>query len=168
MLTTIVALLAVFLVGDGGRGIRGSLSGGSYQPSEMAKLMIIVYLAVWMYAKRDYLSDVNFGLIPLAAILGVVGGLIMSQPDISAASTVIILGGIMFFLAGGDWRQISALLIIAIIIGFMIVNLNATGSQRVDDCPAGPLRLESLRPLAPAPSVAAALQCLCLPHVPDL
>jgi cell division protein FtsW len=71
------------------------------------------------------------GLIPLAAILGFVGGLIFSQPDISAAATVIVLGGIMFFIAGGDWRQILILLLLALLFGFIVIQFNQTGSSRM-------------------------------------
>jgi len=133
MLAAIVALIVVLLFGDGTR----SWSGGSYQPSELAKFVIVIYLAVWLYAKKDQLGDANFGLFPLAAILGIVGGLIFSQPDLSAAATVIILGGIMFYLAGGDLRQITILLIVAILVGLLVVAVNPTGSNRVDSFLAG-------------------------------
>jgi cell division protein FtsW len=132
MLITVVTLFSVLLFGNKVEGFSRALSGGSYQPSELAKLMIVIYLSVWMYAKRENLSDVNFGLIPLAAILGLVGGLIFSQPDLSAAGTVILLGGIMFYLAGGDLRQIVFLLLVAILIGFIVIRLNETGSERMD------------------------------------
>lgn len=133
MLSAIAALIIVLLFGDETRSWRG----GSYQPSELAKFAIVIYLAVWLYAKKDQLSDVNFGLFPLAAILGIVGGLIFSQPDLSAAATIIILGGIMFYLAGGDLRQIAILLIVAILVGLLVVAVNPTGSERVDSFLAG-------------------------------
>lgn len=131
MLFTVVALLAVLLIGESRHGSTRSLSGGSIQPSEVAKLITVVYLSVWSYAKRDQLGDVSFGLIPLAAILGIIGGLILSQPDISAAATVFILGGILFFLAGADLRQIAFLVIAAILIGWLIVWINPTGNERM-------------------------------------
>jgi len=132
MVLTIFALVVVLFIGEDADGTTRTLMGNSYQPSELAKLVIIIYLAVWLFAKRDILSDVSFGLIPLAAILGVVGGLIFSQPDISAAVTVFVLGGIMFYLAGGDSRQILFLLAIAVLIGLIIVQFNLTGSERLE------------------------------------
>ena len=42
-------------------------------PSEAAKLMVIIYLCVWLYNKRHMLDKVGFGLFPLAGILGVIG-----------------------------------------------------------------------------------------------
>ncbi|MGD2156173.1 MAG: putative peptidoglycan glycosyltransferase FtsW [Anaerolineales bacterium] len=131
MLLTVVALLAVLLFGESRHGSTRSLSGGSIQPSEVAKLITVVYLSVWSYAKREQLGDVSFGLIPLAAILGIIGGLILSQPDISAAATVFLLGGTLFFLAGADLRQIAFLVIAAILIGWLIVWINPTGNERM-------------------------------------
>jgi cell division protein FtsW len=131
MLGTILALLAVLLIGDTSEEYTRDLSSGSYQPSELAKLMIIIYLSVWMYSKRDYLDNIQFGLIPLAAILGVVSGLIFLQPDVSAAGTIIMLGGVMFYLAGGDMRQILILLFITVMVGLLVILVYKTGNERV-------------------------------------
>jgi len=92
----------------------------------------VIYLSVWLYAKRQFLHDVKLGLLPLGVILGIVGGLIYLQPDLSAAGTVLILGGLLFFLAGADIRQIILLLIAAILMGWVVVQVSATGQDRVD------------------------------------
>ena len=83
-------LIAVLLIGDMRNGAVRAILNGSVQPSELAKLVIVIYLAVWLYAKRDKLGDVSFGLIPLGTILGIVGGLIFLQPDISAVLTIMM------------------------------------------------------------------------------
>jgi cell division protein FtsW len=108
-----------------------SLFEGSYQPSELAKIVVIIYLAVWLHSKREHLHDVGFGLLPLAGILGFVGGLIFLQPDLSAVLTVIALGGLMFFLAGGDLKQIVVLLLVAAVVGWLVVAASPTGQARV-------------------------------------
>ncbi len=132
MLITIGALVGVLIMGKGDGEFARNLSGRSVQPSELAKLMIAIYLAVWMYNKREYLSDINLGLLPLAAILGIVGGFIFLQPDLSAAMTVFILGGVMFFLAGGEIRQIVILLAFTLIIGLIVVRFQSTGAERLE------------------------------------
>jgi cell division protein FtsW len=133
MLIAIAALISVLLVNEVINNATRTFLGGSGQPSELAKLVIIIYLAVWLYAKRDQLSVVGFGIIPLAAILGLMGGLIFLQPDLSATTTIFILGGILFFLAGGDLRQIALLMILGAIVGWMVFRFHPTGSQRVAD-----------------------------------
>ncbi len=111
MAGTLLLLLFVLIFGENVLGSRRTFIAGSLQPSELAKLVIIIYLAVWLYNRRDQLQDVVLGLIPLAVILGFIGGLIILEPDISAAITIVLLGGLLFFLAGGNLKQIFILIL---------------------------------------------------------
>lgn len=131
MLGTIIALIAVLFTSELRLGAVRTFYQGSIQPSELAKLVIIIYLAVWLYAKRAQLHNIELGLIPLGIILGVVGGLIYLQPDLSATVTIFILGGVLFFLAGADKKQIVILMFFASVVAWVIVQFNATGQKRV-------------------------------------
>lgn len=137
MAFTMVLLLVLLVMSEIRFNAKRAFFDGSVQPSELAKLVSILYLAVWLYAKRQMLQDLSFGLIPLGVILGVVGGLIYQQPDLSAAATVLMLGGLLFFLAGGDIKQISVLLVIAVVAAWLVVSVSLTGQQRVGDFVAG-------------------------------
>jgi len=137
MLATIGLLITVLFINEIRLGASRSLYEGSYQPSEVAKLVALIYIAVWLYAKRQSLHDVSFGLIPLGVILGIIGGLIYLQPDLSAAGTVLILGGLLFFLAGADIKQIVLLLVLAVVIGWTVVQFSDTGQDRVSSFIAG-------------------------------
>ena len=137
MLGTIGLLVTVLVINEIRLGASRSLYEGSYQPSEVAKLVAVIYLSVWLYAKRQSLHDVSFGLIPLGVILGIIGGLIYLQPDLSAAGTVLILGGLLFFLAGADIKQIIFLLVLAVVMGWVVVQFSATGQDRVGSFLAG-------------------------------
>lgn len=131
MAVTIFLLIAVLINNEARFGAVRSLFGGSVQPSELAKLVTVIYLSIWLYSKREHLHDVQLGLIPLAIILGIVGGLIYIQPDLSATATVFILGGLLFFLSGGDLRQIVFFLIAAIAVGWLVVQFSPTGRERI-------------------------------------
>ncbi len=131
MALTIGLLVAVLLANEVLLGARRYLFEGSFQPSEMAKVATILYLSVWLYAKRQVIHDVTFGMIPLSVILGIIGGLIYQQPDLSTAAMVLLLGGLLFFLAGGDLKQIAILLVIAVGVGWAVVHVNPTGRARV-------------------------------------
>jgi cell division protein FtsW len=137
MLGTIALLITVLFINEIRLGASRSLYEGSYQPSEVAKLISIIYIAVWLYAKRDFLHDISLGLIPLGVILGIIGGLIYLQPDLSAAGTLLVLGGLLFFLAGADIKQIVFILILAIFMGWVIVQFSVTGQDRVTSFLAG-------------------------------
>ncbi len=134
---TIFLLVCVFIANEVLNGASRTLYRGSIQPSELAKLVIIIYLSVWLFARREQLSNIQFGLIPLAVILGILGGLIVSQPDLSAMVMIFCLGGLMFFLAGGELRQIGLLLIVALLVGWLIVQISPTASLRIHDYIAG-------------------------------
>lgn len=133
MMLIVLGLAAVLVVSDERHGAVRSLFDGSIQPSEFAKLVTIIYLSVWLYSKREHLSNVSLGLFPLAGILGLIGGLIFLQPDLSAVLTVVLLGGILFFLAGGELRQIAMLVLVALVVGWAVVTISPTGRRRVED-----------------------------------
>lgn len=118
---TLVLLLAVLVIGKG--SARSLFGGKSVQPSELAKLVIIIYLAVWLNSKGEKIKQVGFGLVPLAGILGSVGGLIAVQTDVSASATVFFLGLLLFFMAGGSLLQILALIVGSGTLGAVIVTL---------------------------------------------
>jgi len=126
---TIALLVLVLFIGD-----RSIFGGKSVQPSELAKLTIVIYLAVWLESKGDLVKKFHFGLIPLAVILGLVGGLIAIQTDVSAAVTVFALGLILFYMAGGSLMQIMLLLVISMSLGAGLVALRKPEVyQRITD-----------------------------------
>jgi cell division protein FtsW len=134
---TVILLIAVLVTNDVRNNAVRSFIGGSVQPSELAKLATIIYLSVWLYSKREHLHDIHLGLIPLAVILGLLGGLIFLQPDLSATITIFILGGLLFFLAGGDIRQIILFCIVALVAGLLVVQFSHTGQARIASYIAG-------------------------------
>lgn len=126
---TVVLLLLVLIIGD-----RALLDGKSVQPSELAKIVIVIYLAVWLEAKGDIIKEINFGIVPLALILGIVGGLIAIQTDLSAAVTIFVLGLLLFYLAGGSLLQILVLMVVSTGLGAVMVALRKPEIyQRIQD-----------------------------------
>jgi cell division protein FtsW len=104
-LVTVVLLVAVlFLRGES--LTRVGLIGQSGQPSELAKFVTVIYLAVWLVSKADVLHDVKLGLIPYAALIALFSGLIAVEPDVSAAVTVVLLGIAMFYFGGGKIQNV--------------------------------------------------------------
>ncbi len=134
---TVVGLVAVLLASNVLNNAARTLWAGSVQPSELAKLITVIYLSVWLYSKREFLQDVTLGLIPLGIMLGVLGFLIYLQPDLSAVITIAVLGAIMFFLAGADLRQIGFLIVFGLIFGWLLVQVSSTGSERMSAYLAG-------------------------------
>jgi cell division protein FtsW len=115
---TVFLLFLVLIIGD-----RALLGGKSVQPSELAKIVIVIYLSVWLDAKGDKIKQIDFGIIPLALILGTVGGLIAIQTDVSAAVTIFALGFMLFYMAGGSLLQILVMLVVSTGLGAGMVAL---------------------------------------------
>jgi len=83
-------------------GSRRFLMGGSLQPSEFAKLAVVVWTAMLIVKKggEDGLRRLSKGLLPFLIILGVLGLLVALQPDLSVAIFFALVMGIMLFAAG--------------------------------------------------------------------
>jgi len=133
----VVSLLVVLFFGEDRFNSTRTLLNGSIQPSEIASLVVIIYLAFWLYSKREVINILSFGLIPMMMILGLFTALITLQPDFSAAMTILVMGGLMFYMAGAELRQVILVVIAAIVIGFFVVKFTTTGSDRWDKYIAG-------------------------------
>ena len=118
---TLLLLVIVRLTGYFGR----HLIGESVQPSELAKAVIVIYLAVWLTARKDDLGSFQLGFIPMFSIVGIVGGLILIQPDYSAALTIFILGSLMFFFGGGKLWHIVLMALLAGGVALLVIVLIA-------------------------------------------
>lgn len=134
MIVAIVGLILVLFIQEERLGAVRSLFKGSVQPSELAKVVMVIYLAVWLYNRREQLHDINFGLIPLGVIIGLVGGFIALQPDLSALVTIALIGGMMFFLAGGELRQLLIVMVLGGVVGLIVLRSGVfpTGTSRVN------------------------------------
>jgi len=122
LLLTIGALVAVLLFGDTVFNARRSLINGSFQPGELAELVIVIYMAAWLSSRRTQIRSITYGLLPFAVLVGIVAALILAQPDISTAATIIVVAGIMFFLAGADLLQMVVAGVIVVVIGVVYVS----------------------------------------------
>lgn len=141
ILFTMLTLVVLLLVSVGS-GPRRSFLSGSVQPSELAKLAVIIYLAVWMESKGERLSEWGYGFMPLMAIIGIVGGLILLQPDLSAVLTVAIVALVMFYLAGARVSQSILITLGSGTVGYILIRLTNTGRQRWQDYMAGLVNIE--------------------------
>jgi cell division protein FtsW len=137
MVAAVVLLGWVLIKGSSAFGAQRSLFKGSVQPSELAKFATIVYLAAWLSSKGDKIRQWSYGFIPFGMIIGFVTALILLQPDISAAATVVIVASIMFFVAGADLIQMGLVAITGGLVGWLVLQVNATGHKRLVDYLAG-------------------------------
>ena len=99
---TILLLALVPLVGVKANGSRRWLGLGSLtlQPSELAKLAVILSFSVLICRFGERMKRFRWGVLPFLGILGVLVGLLILEPHFSASVILLALGGAMMFLGG--------------------------------------------------------------------
>ena len=109
-----VLLLGVVLVpgigtrvGGASRWLRVSSFAG-LQPAELAKLALVVYLAFWLAAKREGIGRWPV-TVPFVAVLTLVAGLVIAEPDLGTAIVLVATGLAMYFVAGARIAEFAAL-----------------------------------------------------------
>lgn len=108
-----------FKVGNARRWI--NLGFSLLQPSEFAKLGLILYLAAWFESRHDSLKDFFSGLIsPLLATI-LVAGLVILEPDFGSMSAIALIALAMFFAGGAKLSHILYLLIVGSGVGWLAV-----------------------------------------------
>ena len=115
MLISVVLLVLVDLFGQeiGGASRWFRIGGVSFQPSEVAKLSLILYLADFLARKADRIHEFWRGVAPALAATGLMAGLVLIQPDFG---TTIALGAVALLLlvvAHARWRHLLAVVIVA-------------------------------------------------------
>lgn len=113
MLFTLICLVLVLLpdIGSEALGARRWLGIGtfSFQPAELTKLAFVIYLASFFVSKKKAL--------PFLAILGILVGLIMLEPDLGTAVIVAATGLVVYFIAGAPLLLMGLIGVIGLIGG---------------------------------------------------
>ena len=109
--SSLIMLILLFLPGFGADygTARSWLNIGplpSIQPSEIAKLSLILYLAIWMEKRTQAVESFEEGFLPFVVLLIPIAALIAAQPDFGSLLVISFIAGIMFFIAGGSMMHI--------------------------------------------------------------
>lgn len=103
---SLVLLVGVFIPGIGTDygTARSWLDVGpfSLQPSEVTKLMLILYLAVWLQKREQLIQTLEEGFFPFAILLMITTFLVALQPDLGSVLVLAAIAVTMFFIAGGN------------------------------------------------------------------
>ncbi len=124
---SVILLMLVVIPGIGVKlgGSRSWFSFGAFtfQPSEIVKLSLIIYLALWLESRRDRIRDFKTGFIPFAGIVGIIAALILAQPDVGTLS--IIAATVLFLAFIGNVRlsHLVGSLAIAMVILFIMIKI---------------------------------------------
>ena len=95
-------------------GARRFLFGASMQPSEVAKLAVVVWTSMLVVKKGDAMRRLSKGLFPFLLVVGLMDALVYVEPDLSSAMFYTLIMGIILFAAGVRIGHFVALVVIAI------------------------------------------------------
>ena len=84
------------------------VAGPTYQPSEVAKLGIIIYFAATISQRKDRMRTFRYGILPYACILAVYAVLMLMEPHMSGCILLLGIGAVMMVVGGMQWGWIAA------------------------------------------------------------
>lgn len=130
---TVFLLMLVPLIGikEGGAKRWIYLGFTSFQPSEIAKLAVILTFATLMSAYKDRMKTFRYGVLPFAVILGVIALLLVLEPHLSAIIIIFAVGAAMMFLGGTQLRWFGIGLAVVGLFAVVYLKFMGYASERI-------------------------------------
>lgn len=160
MLGTVAALGTLLLLNSNEMfGAQRSLYQGSYQPSEPAKLALVIYIASWLVRRaekqesdllaratraritsqaslgtqsRTVKLDLKYSPLIFSLAVGATGGLIVLQPDLSTAAIIVLTAWTMLFMAGNSVFELLSIAGGALVVGYFLVMQFGYARERLE------------------------------------
>jgi len=111
-----IVLIAVLVPGLG-REVNGSrrwipLGFATFQPSEVMKLLVVLYAADYTVRKAAFMDDVRKGFLPMFGVMTLIAALLLREPDFGALVVVTAIAMAVLFLGGLNWRLFAGLAVL--------------------------------------------------------
>ncbi len=101
-----------------------------FQPSEILKLSFIIYLASWLESRQKQLRAFSNGLLPFLAIMGIIGLLLVMQPNIGTFGIIAFSAAAVYFAAGAKKTHLFLLILIGIAAFSALIYLKPYAAER--------------------------------------
>ncbi|MBM4338619.1 MAG: putative lipid II flippase FtsW [Deltaproteobacteria bacterium] len=126
-IVSVLLLIAVLIPGIGhraGGAMRWLKIGGfTFQPSEFAKLGLIIFLAYFLTKKEEKIRSFSFGFLPTVLLSGLVIALLLKEPDFGAALFLTLMVFILLFISGARVIYLAgAFLLSAPVVYLLLMN----------------------------------------------
>ena len=130
---SVLFLLLVPLIGIESGGARRWINLGftTFQPSEVAKVGVILSFASMICRLKGKMSSFKYGVLPFALILSVIVGLLLLEPHISASVIIIIIGAVMLFIGGAKLYLFVGGAVVIGGLGALVVSQFSHASARI-------------------------------------
>jgi cell division protein FtsW len=80
-----------------------------FQPSELAKIVVIFFMAALLERRMDRIDEPAYALLPIAFVLAAIVGLILAEPDLGTSVSVLMIAAVMIFAAGISYQYVAGL-----------------------------------------------------------
>jgi cell division protein FtsW len=146
MLIAVLSLTAVLFVGDDNYGARRWIGFGSlppFQPSEFAKLAMVIYISAWLASRGREVKSFALGFVPFVCLVGVVAALILLEPDTGTATIIVLTTVTLFFIAGASITHLVTLVGIGSVTAMVLIAAQSYRADRIfsflsaEDDPSG-------------------------------
>ncbi len=131
-----LVLLAAVLVPGLGKGVNGAkrwitLGPTTFQPSELAKLAVLVYAANYMVRKMEVKEDFVRAVMPMAIAVGIMGVLLLWEPDMGAFMVIAVIAMGILFLGGVNVRMFFSIAAILLFAFSLMIALSEWRRERI-------------------------------------
>jgi cell division protein FtsW len=101
------------------------------QPSELAKLAVVVFTAALLERRMDRIDEIGYSLLPIGLVTGGIVGLILVEPDLGTAVSILVIAAVMVFAAGVSYRYVAGLVLVALPALYVVIMATEYRRQRV-------------------------------------
>ena len=131
-----ILLLVLVLIPFIGKGVNGarrwfSLGIMNFQPSEMVKLAVLLYAADYMVRKMEVKERFFAAVAPMAVALGVVGMLLLAEPDMGAFMVIVVIAMGILFLGGVNARMFFLISLVVVGAFSLMVMMSEWRRERI-------------------------------------
>lgn len=104
----------------------------SFQPAELLKIAFIMYFAAWLSGMKEKVGTFTWGLLPFLAFAGILGGILLAQPDTDTFAVIIFAALAMYIAGGAKWRHILIILLSGVAVLTVLYFARPYIKQRID------------------------------------
>lgn len=134
-IASIILTMLVFVphVGFAHGGARRWISvlGVSFQPVEFLKIGFIIYFSAWLSWAKGRVRDARFSVLPLFVLLGIIGLVLLRQPDTKSVILITITAMVMLFVSGMPWKYILGIIGVSFLAFAILVAFKPYLRERV-------------------------------------
>lgn len=132
---TVIMLVLVLIPGIGAvqNGARRwfSLGGASFQPAEVAKLVVVMFLAYSVSKKAGKMKRFAIGFVPHLMVIGLFVGLLMLQPDFGTSVILMVMMGLMLFVSGARVVYLGGFALLGAVGAFVAITSREYRMERI-------------------------------------